>query len=248
MPPRPRTAARRRWRRFLATSVVLLAVAAVGFTLWSNQREEPAKQTPAADPTGTPLPDAQRARGDLDRLTIAWNRNWESYDRTAFGPGWSGRGGEPVLADGCTAREDVLKRDLTEVRLADSNSCTVRSGVLMDPYTGQRLPYDRFAASEIEIDHVVALGDAWRSGASEWTSEQRERFANDVGNLLAVQKQANQDKGSKTPDQWRPRTAYWCDYARRWVAIKSRWALTVQATEKSALADMLGSCSPPVAR
>ncbi|MRH89699.1 DUF1524 domain-containing protein [Nocardia sp. SYP-A9097] len=248
MPTRSRTDARRRWRKLFAGSVVLIAVAAIGFTLWSNRQDEPNKQTPVADPGGTPLPDAQRARGDLDRLTIAWNRNWESYDRNAFGPGWSGRGGEPVLADGCTAREDVLKRDLTEVRLAEGNSCMVRFGVLIDPYAGERLPYDRFKASDIEIDHVVALGDAWRSGASQWSAEQREQFANDVGNLLAVQQRANQDKGSKTPDQWRPRNAYWCDYARRWIAIKSHWGLTVQATEKSALADMLTTCSPPTAR
>ncbi|MFF2551473.1 HNH endonuclease family protein [Nocardia sp. NPDC058058] len=245
MPTRPRTNARRRWRTFLASTVVLAAVAAVGFTLWSNRQDEPVREIPAADPGGTPLPGTRQAHGDLDRLTIAWNRNWESYDRTAFGPGWSGRGGEPVLAGGCTARESVLKRDLTEVRLADSNSCMTLSGVLIDPYTGERLPYDRFKASDIEIDHVVALGDAWRSGASEWSAERREQFANDVGNLLAVQKRANQDKGSKTPDQWRPRNAYWCDYARRWVAIKSRWGLTVQATEKSALTEMLGTCPPP---
>ncbi|MFB8006835.1 HNH endonuclease family protein [Nocardia sp. NPDC056000] len=245
MPTRPRTTARRRWRKFLATTVVLAAVAAIGFTLWSNRQDDPRPDTPAADPGGTPLPDTRQARGDLDGLTIAWNRNWESYDRTAFGPGWSGRGGEPVLTGGCTARETVMKRDLTEVRLADSNSCMALAGVLIDPYTGERLPYDRFQASDIEIDHVVALGDAWRSGASEWSPERREQFANDIGNLLAVQKQANQDKGSKTPDQWRPRTAYWCDYARRWVAVKSRWALTVQATEKSALTEMLGTCTPP---
>ncbi|MET9486812.1 HNH endonuclease family protein [Nocardia sp. NPDC006630] len=250
MPERSRTTARRRWRRFFATSVVLIAVAATGLALWSN-RQEPAHKntdTAAADPTSTPLPDLLHAQADLDRLTIAWNRNWESYERNAFGPGWSGRGGEPVLSDGCTAREDVMKRDLTEVKLAESNSCMVLSGVLNDPYAGEQLPYDRFQASDIEIDHVVALGDAWRSGASDWDAERRQYFANDVGNLLAVQKQANQDKGSKTPDQWRPRAQFWCEYARRWVAVKSRWGLTVQATEKSALADMLGACSPPPAR
>ena len=95
---------------------------------------------------------------------------------------------------------------------------------------------------------MVALGDAWRSGASGWQPGQREKFANDVGNLLAVQKQANQDKGSKTPDQWQPRPAYRCDYARRWVSVKSRWGLSVQPTEKSALVDMLDSCPPPANR
>ncbi|MEV6768544.1 HNH endonuclease family protein [Nocardia sp. NPDC051030] len=249
MPTRTRTPARRRWRKIFSTAVVLIAVGAAGMAIYLN-RQEPADspKSAVADPTGTVLPDLGQARTDLDRLTVAWNRNWESYERNAFGPGWSGRGGEPELSDGCTAREDVMKRDLTEIRLADSNSCMVLGGTLIDPYTGERLPYNRFKASDIEIDHVVALGDAWRSGASEWNQEQREKFANDTGNLLAVQKQANQDKGSKTPDQWKPRHEYWCDYARRWVAVKVRWGLTVQPTEKSALAEMLDTCTAPVSR
>lgn len=229
--------------------MVVLALCAAGLALWLRNHQPPAVPAPPlADPTGTVLPDTQQASAELDGLTVAWNRNWESYERNAFGPGWSGRGGEPTLANGCTAREEVMRRDLRDVRTADSKPCLVLSGVLPDPYTGEQLPYDRFKASGIEIDHVVALGDAWRSGASEWTAEQRERFANDPTNLLAVQKQANQDKGSKTPDQWKPRQEYWCDYARRWVAVKSRYALTVQPTEKSALADMLRTCLPTPGR
>ncbi|UFS96955.1 HNH endonuclease family protein [Nocardia huaxiensis] len=248
MPTGSRSTARRRWRRFLSTVVVLAALGAAGFTLWLNQQEPAVPEGSAGYSTGTVVPDAQQARAQLDRLRVAWNRNWESYDRNAFGPGWSGHGGEPELPGGCTARETVMKRDLTETRLADSNSCLVLSGVLHDPYTGAQLPYDRFKASDIEIDHVVALGDAWRSGASEWDTPRREKFANDVGNLLAVQKQANQDKGSKTPDQWQPREDYRCDYARRWIAVKSRWELTVQPTEKTALADMLETCGAPASR
>ncbi|MFJ4649895.1 HNH endonuclease family protein [Nocardia sp. NPDC088792] len=245
MTPRARTPAKRRGRKFLATTVVLAAVAATGVALYLDRHESTRTATPAAaDTTGTVLPDAQQARADLDRLTVARNRNWESYERNAFGPGWSGRGGEPRLSDGCTAREVVMKRDLSEVRLAESNSCLALSGILHDPYTGAQLPYNRFKASDIEIDHVVALGDAWRSGASEWSADQRRQFANDVGNLLAVQKQANQDKGSKTPDQWKPRQAYRCDYARRWIGVKTRWSLTVQPTEKAALSDMLAACTP----
>lgn len=245
MAPRSRTPAPRRRRKFLATAVVLAAVAATGVALYLDRHETTRAERPVtADSTGTVVPDAQRAHADLDRLTVARNRNWESYERNAFGPGWSGRGGEPKLSDGCTAREDVMKRDLSEVRLAESNSCLALSGTLHDPYTGAQLPYNRFKASDIEIDHVVALGDAWRSGASEWNADRRQQFANDVGNLLAVQKQANQDKGSKTPDQWKPRQAYWCDYARRWIGVKTRWSLTVQPTEKIALSTMLETCAP----
>ncbi|NNH71055.1 HNH endonuclease [Nocardia uniformis] len=246
---RARGTSHRRWRKFFATCVVLIAVSAAGLTLWLRHHEPPAHPAaPLADPTATALPDTQQARDELDRLTVTWNRNWESYQRNAFGPGWSGHGGEAKLANGCTAREDIMRRDLRDERVSGSNPCMVLSGVLIDPYTGERLPYDRFKASGIEIDHVVALGDAWRSGASEWSPEQRWQFANDVGNLLAVQKQANQDKGAKTPDQWKPRQEYWCDYARRWISVKSRYDLTVQPTEKSALTDMLDTCVHTSAR
>ncbi|MFI1916910.1 HNH endonuclease family protein [Nocardia sp. NPDC020380] len=245
MAPRSRTPAPRRRRRFLASTVLLAAVAATAVALYLDRHESTHTDRPVTDEsTGTAVPDTQQAHTDLDRLAVARNRNWESYERNAFGPGWSGRGGEPKLSDGCTAREDVMKRDLTDVRLGESNSCLALSGTLHDPYTGAQLPYNRFKASDIEIDHVVALGDAWRSGASEWNADQRQKFANDVGNLLAVQKQANQDKGSKTPDQWKPRQEYWCDYARRWIGVKTRWSLTVQPTEKAALSDMLAACGP----
>jgi uncharacterized protein (DUF2237 family) len=89
---------------------------------------------------------------------------------------------------------------------------------------------------------VVALGAAWRSGASKWGAERRMEFANDTSNMLAVDKQANNDKSSKTPDQWRPPGDYWCQYAERWVGIKSRYDLTVTAAEKTALEQMLGDC------
>lgn len=249
MPPRSRTPARRRRRRIFASSVLLIALSAGGLALYLNRQETPTAEPPSPpEQAGTPILDAARARAGLDRLPVAWNRNWETYDRNAFGPGWSGRGGEPVLSGGCTAREQVMKRDLTETLVGDSNSCLVLSGTLDDPYTGERIPYDRFTSSNIEIDHVVALGDAWRSGASQWKPEQREKFANDVGNLLAVQKQANQEKGAKSPDQWQPRQAYQCEYARRWVSVKERWGLSVQPTEKSALANMLDICGPPANR
>ncbi|MFD7845925.1 HNH endonuclease family protein [Nocardia sp. NPDC059764] len=202
MPPRSRTPARRRRRRLFASSALLIALSAGGLALYPNRHETPAAEPPPPpEQAGTPILDAARARAGLDRLPVAWNRNWETYDRNAFGPGWSGRGGEPALTGGCTAREHVMKRDLTETRVGESNSCLVLSGTLDDPYTGEQIPYDRFTSSDIEIDHVAAIGDAWRSGASRWKPEQPQTFANDVGNLLAVQKQANQEKGSKSPDQ-----------------------------------------------
>ncbi|MFI9509104.1 HNH endonuclease family protein [Nocardia sp. NPDC052566] len=246
-PVRRASRGRRLLRKVAATLVLAACVAGAVFALWINHRDAASeRQASSAPPSpSAPFPPAAvQARDLLNTLTVAWNEHWESYARNAFGPGWSGRGGEPALANGCTARDAVLRRDLREVRMADRNPCLVLSGVTDDPYTGMPLPYNRFKASEIEIDHLVPLGDAWRSGAWDWPQERRERIANDVDNLLVVGKQANQDKGSKTPDQWRPRPEYWCQYGTRWIGVKARYGLHVTPPERDALAQLLDACPP----
>lgn len=242
-----RSRARRLFRGAGATAVLALCVAAAGYALWlqhtGDERSDARVPTVSSGPPPAPFPpDAAQARILLAELPVAWNEHWESYARNAFGPGWAGRGGEPALADGCTARDAVLRRDLREVRTAERNRCTVLSGVADDPYTGAPLRYDRFAASDIEIDHLVPLGAAWRSGAWDWPPDQRERFANDVDNLIVVGRQANRDKGSRTPDQWRPRPEFRCEYGRRWVAVKARYALHVTPPERDALSGLLDGC------
>ncbi|WP_225725178.1 MULTISPECIES: HNH endonuclease family protein [unclassified Nocardia] len=241
-----RTSRRRRFRRGAGAALVLgLCVGAAGLALWLNHRDIAGPRQSAQPSTTSFPPDAQQARNMLNALTVAWNDHWDSYARNAFGPGWAGRGGEPRLAGECTARDVVLRRDLREIKAAQRNPCIVLSGVVDDPYSGIRLSYNRFKAGDIEIDHLVALGDAWRSGAWAWPDEQRERFANDVDNLLVVRKQANQDKGSKSPDRWRPRPEYWCEYGKRWVAVKSRYGLHVTPPERDALTQLLDACPAP---
>jgi hypothetical protein len=198
--------------------------------------------TPPA-PGGEFPPPPDQARQELTRLVVTKNQGSASYQRSAFGPGWGGYGYYPKLPGGCEARDEVLRRDLSDVKAGDRNTCIIFSGVLHDPYTGKTLPYSRYKPSDIQIDHVVALGAAWRSGASGWTAERRTEFANDVSNMLAVDGAANTDKSSKTPDQWRPPRDYWCAYAERWVGVKSLYGLTVTAQEKTALGEMLGTCS-----
>lgn len=100
-----------------------------------------------------------------------------------------------------------------------------------------------YAASDVDIDHIVPLAEAWRSGASEWTTDQRTRFANASLELLAVDDGVNASKGDKTPDLWKPpNQAAHCLYAKRWIAIKQTYDLSVKATEKSALDSMLNTC------
>ncbi|NGN63069.1 DUF1524 domain-containing protein [Streptomyces sp. A7024] len=194
-----------------------------------------APATPKAEPPAFP-PSAAKARTQLADLKVAWGKNWESYQRSEFGPF------TPRTDDRCDTRDYVLIRDLKKLRRGDRNPCVILYGVLHDPYTGKEHPYTYRKASQVEIDHLVPLGAAWRAGAYAWSADRRIAFANDLDELLAVDKQANQDKGSQTPDKWKPRKAYWCEYGRRWTGIKAKYKLTVTAPEKLALQDLLASC------
>ncbi|MEU8775730.1 HNH endonuclease family protein [Streptomyces sp. NPDC048606] len=190
-------------------------------------------------------PDAATAGRLLAGLKVEWGRNWQTYRREEFGRTWSDETDAIGGRNGCDTRDDVLRRDLAELREGDRNPCVVLSGVLHDPYTGKALPYSYRRASQIQTDHVVALGAAWRAGAYAWTPRRRLEYANDLDVLLAVDKQTNQDKGSRTADKWvPPRQAYRCEYARRYVGIKAKYALSVTPPEQSALRALLAACPP----
>lgn len=120
------------------------------------------------------------------------------------------------------------------------NSCVVIAGQLADPYSGKWIDFSKKEASKVQIDHVVALENAWQSGAYKLTQENREALANDPDNLLAVNGHDNMAKGSKSADQWMPPNSA---YASKQVQIKSRYALTVTTSEKQALADALATCT-----
>uniref|UniRef100_A0AAU2JJF1 HNH endonuclease family protein n=1 Tax=Streptomyces sp. NBC_00049 TaxID=2903617 RepID=A0AAU2JJF1_9ACTN len=188
-------------------------------------------------------PDAGTAAARLAGLTVEWGRNRQTYKRENFGRYRSDETDAVGGRNGCDTRDDVLRRDLTELREGDHNPCVVLSGVLHDPYTGKRLPYTYRRASQIRTDHVVALGAAWRGGAYAWTPQRRLEYANDLDVLLAVDKQTNQDKGSRTADKWQPpRREYRCEYARRYTGIKAKYRLSVTPPEKLALQEMPGTC------
>ena len=176
---------------------------------------------------------------DLDKLTVNDNPTPpEKYNRVEqFGPAW-----KDVDHNGCDTRNDILARDLA---VKDKrNACVVTAGQLADPYSGERIDFRKKDASKVQIDHVVALENAWQSGAYNLTQEDREALANDPDNLLAVNGHDNMAKGSKSADQWMPpNSAYACTYASKQVQIKSRYALTVTTSEKRALADALATCT-----
>ncbi|MFD7657979.1 HNH endonuclease family protein [Actinosynnema sp. NPDC059797] len=187
--------------------------------------------TPAlATPPG--IPSASTAQAELNALTVASEGSTSGYSRDKF-PHWS------TVSGACNTREQVLKRDGTNV-VTDS-SCAATSGRWYSPYDGATWS----AASDVDIDHVVPLAEAWRSGASGWTTARREQFANDLAGpqLIAVTDNVNQAKGDQDPALWKPpATSYWCTYAKMWTRTKYRWGLTVNSAEKSALQSMLGRC------
>ena len=160
------------------------------------------------------------------------------YDREDF-PHWSDAQefGWDVSDSSCDVREAALIRDGEDVVVGEG--CEVESGRWLDPYT-KRTYTDPL---DIDIDHLVPLANAYRSGASGWDEAERERYANDPNNLLSVEDNANQEKGDKGPEAWKPPSrAIWCSYARRWVSVKADYALTVNPQEKAALRQMLATC------
>ncbi|MEW1951982.1 HNH endonuclease family protein [Terrabacter sp. NPDC080008] len=170
------------------------------------------------------------------------------YSRAAFGPAWT-----DTDRNGCDQRNDTLRRDLRAVTLkAGTNGCAVMTGTLTDPYTAATISFSRTAgASAVQIDHVVALADAWVKGAAGWPQSERTAFANDTLNLLAVSGSANAAKGSGDAATWLPRnTAYRCSYVARQVAVKAKYHLSVTSAERAAMVRVLSTCAtttPPTA-
>ncbi|MEU4420453.1 HNH endonuclease family protein [Actinoplanes sp. NPDC024001] len=188
--------------------------------------------TPAqAAPTG--IPAKSTAQTYLNALTVKAEANASSYDRDLF-PHWI------TISGACNTRETVLKRD--GVNVVTSSACAATSGSWFSPYDGATWT----AAADVDIDHVVPLAEAWRSGASAWTTSKRQSFANDLTRpqLIAVTDNVNQAKGDQDPSTWQPSvSSYRCTYARMWIAVKHHWALSVQSSEKSALQSMLSTCA-----
>ncbi|PZT74896.1 MULTISPECIES: HNH endonuclease family protein [unclassified Streptomyces] len=175
---------------------------------------------------------AATARTYLSQLTVKAEGSSSGYSRDKF-PHWITQSGT------CNTREVVLKRDGTNV--TQSSSCAATSGTWYSPYDGATWT----AASDLDIDHMVPLAEAWRSGAASWTTARRQAYANDLTRpqLIAVTDNVNQSKGDKDPASWLPpRAAYKCTYVRAWVHVKHYYNLTVDTAEKSALQSALSGC------
>ena len=149
-----------------------------------------------------------------------------------------------VDRNGCDTRNDVLRRDLTQVQIKPgTQGCKVLSGQLVDPYSGATIPFSSQDSQAVHIDHTVSLADAWASGAWAWDESQRTAFANDPANLLAVDGPANNSKSDATAADWLPDTvAGRCELVEHQVVVKAKWGLSVTERERAAMRRVLASC------
>ena len=203
--------------------------------------------SPAADaPTSVATPAASAVSATtaqtlavLDTLPVKGRAPKTGYDREdKFGTAWV-----DIDRNGCDTRNDVLARDLTATTKADA--CRVLTGTLADPYTGVSIGFVRgeTTSSLVQIDHVVALSNAWQTGAQQLSTERRYEFANDPLNLLAVDGPSNSSKGDGDAATWLPPNAtFRCDYVSRQVAVKAAYGLWVTPAEHDAIARVLAGC------
>ncbi|MFH8340120.1 HNH endonuclease family protein [Streptomyces sp. AM6-12] len=159
------------------------------------------------------------------------------YSRERFGSAWA-----DTDSNSCDTRDDILKRDLKDVKFT-GGTCKVSYGLLdPDPYSGKEITYRR-GASKVDIDHVVALSDAWQKGAKYWDAKKRIALANDPLNLIAVDASANRGKGDGDTATWLPPDKdYRCTYVATQVAVKKKYGLWVTSGEKAAMEKVLTAC------
>ena len=191
-------------------------------------------------PLEAPVPaesTSPESAAQLGQLTVASAGSMRGYSRARF-PHWRDAGSN------CDVRDKVLERDGTAIR---RRGCNVVDGRWLSTYDERTYT----ATSDVDIDHVVPLANAWRSGADAWDDDRRADFANDLTRpeLRAVSASVNRAKGDQDPAQWKPPSRdAWCDYARDWITVKHYWRLTVTVAEKSALTKMLETCPWPTSR
>ncbi|MFF8533236.1 HNH endonuclease family protein [Streptomyces sp. NPDC015532] len=173
----------------------------------------------------------------VDSLAVKGRAPKTGYSRERFGTAWA-----DTDANSCDTRDDILKRDLKEVKFSDG-TCKVSRGVLEpDPYGGKDVTFVR-GRSLVDIDHLVALSDAWQKGAKYWDASKRIALANDPLNLRAVGASANRSKGDGDTATWLPpNKAYRCTYVAAQVAVKKKYGLWVTGAEKAAMKKVLGGC------
>lgn len=205
--------------------------------------EETAQETVEGDSAGDSSATATAVEGELATtvlatLAVKGRAPKTGYSRDRFGDAWS-----DVDGNGCDTRNDILKRDLTNITY--KTGCLIATGTLKDPYTNTTIDFVRGVdtSSEVQIDHVVALSDAWQKGAQQLGAGERLALANDPYNLLAVSGSANQQKSDSDAASWLPSNkAFRCEYVARQIGVKAKYRLWVTSAESQMMGDILASC------
>jgi hypothetical protein len=193
-----------------------------------------------------PVPSAADTLARLETLPIKGRAPKTGYERSQFGDRWTDDVAVPGGRNGCDTRNDILRRDLVDVVFKPgSNGCAVLSGILNDPYTGLTVGFERGpgTSDDVQIDHIVALSEAWQTGAQQWDPFTRVDFANDPLNLQTTIGWVNQQKSDGDAATWLPpNKSYRCPFVTRIVDIKSAYGLWVTQAERDAIAWVLGDC------
>jgi hypothetical protein len=227
-----------RKRRLFVVLVALLSL--TSGTIYEAVQTKQANDQAAVQSASTvqTVPGQTLASEALKKLEVKGRAPKTGYTRAQFGDGWNS-------IPGCDVRNYILKRDMTNVVTVSDTDCRVVSGILQDPYTDKTIQFKRGqdTSDDVQIDHVVALSDAWQKGAQQLSREQRITLANDSLNLLAVEGKANQDKSDADAATWLPpNKPYRCRYVARQIAVKIKYTLWVTSAERNAMQDVLKTC------
>ena len=200
----------------------------------NSENSAPSQNTENSDNSASSTP---RAADILAQLAVKGRAPMTGYSRAKFGGSWS-------VPGGCDMRNQILRRDLTELEIA-KDGCKIERGKLADPYTGREIDFVRGVktSSAVQIDHVVAIGNAWQTGAQNLSQSMREKMYLDPLELLAVDGPANEQKSDGDAATWLPPNKnFRCTYVARQIAVKQKYALWVTASERDAMAGILAKC------
>jgi hypothetical protein len=227
-------------KTFLIAAVAIAVVLLVVIAIVVYNKEKVGK---SSDPSAQ-----QAALTLLDSIPVHWPASKSGYSREQFGKPWTDEvDGVEFGRYGCDTRDDILRRDLSDVQ--PPSGCPVLSGVLHDPYTGRDITFNREEGTDVlvQIDHVVALLDAWQTGAQQWDQVKRTQLANDPLELLAVDGKANRKKKASNVASWLPSNRdFRCDYVTRVVKVKAKYGLWMVQSERDEASRVLKTCSSQI--
>ena len=233
---------------YRARRIVVLALAVLGFAVYLLQNPEAYQEVISADDTSFLTAEeipfkAEQSKSDsllavdvLNNLAVKEKDRSQKYYRKLFYDNWG------LTASGCNTREAILARDLADTSIKD---CKVMSGILQDPYTGKEIHFTRGqeTSSAVQIDHVVALSNAWSTGAFAFDESKRYEISQDPLNLLAVDGPANQEKSDQDAADWLPSNqGFQCQYVARQISVKYKYELWVTPAEKAKMLEVLSRC------